>query len=119
MIVSWISADVVPMDGQPGSDAGDFALDFGIEIDGTRMPLLPILVRLLDRGAGRVDSRLVGLVGLQGVVELLLADRALLGERRVARHVELGLDEHRLRLRQVAHRLVERRLELARVDLEQ
>ncbi|MGI4951907.1 MAG: SNF2-related protein [Janthinobacterium lividum] len=42
--------DVVPMDGQPGSDAGDFALDFGIEIDGTRMPLLPILVRLLDRG---------------------------------------------------------------------
>ncbi len=42
--------DVVRTDGQPGSDAGDFALDFGIEIDGTRMPLLPILVRLLDRG---------------------------------------------------------------------
>ena len=51
---------------------------------------------------GRVDRRLVGLVGLHGVVELLLADRAFLGERRVARDVELGLAERRLRLRQLA-----------------
>ncbi|MFN0186352.1 MAG: SNF2-related protein, partial [Aquabacterium sp.] len=29
---------------------GSFALDFGIEIDGARIPLLPILSRLLDRG---------------------------------------------------------------------
>ena len=30
--------------------AGNFELDFGIEIDGIRIPLLPILARLLDRG---------------------------------------------------------------------
>ena len=30
--------------------AGGFSLDFGIEIDGTRMALLPILSRLLERG---------------------------------------------------------------------
>jgi superfamily II DNA or RNA helicase len=30
--------------------SGSFALDFGIEIDGARIPLLPILSRLLDRG---------------------------------------------------------------------
>ena len=29
---------------------GTFSLDFGIEIDGDRVPLLPILTRLLDRG---------------------------------------------------------------------
>ncbi len=32
------------------AEAGSFALDFGIEIDGVRVPLLPILTRLLDRG---------------------------------------------------------------------
>jgi len=32
------------------AEAGSFALDFGIEIDGARVPLLPILSRLLDRG---------------------------------------------------------------------
>ena len=32
------------------AEAGAFALDFGIEIDGARVPLLPILTRLLDRG---------------------------------------------------------------------
>ena len=32
------------------AERGRFALDFGIEIDGTRVPLLPILTRLLDRG---------------------------------------------------------------------
>ncbi len=37
--------------------AGSFSLDFGIEIDGTRMPLLPILTRLLDRGG--MDEALI------------------------------------------------------------
>lgn len=32
------------------SDPGSFSLDFGIEIDGIRRPLLPILSRLLERG---------------------------------------------------------------------
>ncbi len=32
------------------SKSGGFALDFGIEIDGIRRPLLPILTRLLERG---------------------------------------------------------------------
>jgi superfamily II DNA or RNA helicase len=32
------------------AESGKFSLDFGIEIDGTRVPLLPILSRLLDRG---------------------------------------------------------------------
>ena len=37
--------------------AGTFSLDFGIEIDGVRVPLLPILSRLLDRGG--MDTALV------------------------------------------------------------
>jgi len=36
---------------------GSFALDFGIEIDGARIPLLPILSRLLDRGG--MDAALI------------------------------------------------------------
>ena len=32
------------------AEAGSFSLDFGIEIDGARIPLLPILSRLLDQG---------------------------------------------------------------------
>ena len=32
------------------AERGRFALDFGIEIDGVRVPLLPILSRLLERG---------------------------------------------------------------------
>ncbi len=32
------------------AETGSFSLDFGIEIDGQRIPLLPILSRLLDRG---------------------------------------------------------------------
>jgi superfamily II DNA or RNA helicase len=39
-------ADAASMDGKSGA----FTLDFGIEIDGVRIPLLPILSRLLDRG---------------------------------------------------------------------
>ena len=43
--------------------AGSFSLDFGIEIDGARVPMLPILNRLLDRGgidaAQVVDGMLI------------------------------------------------------------
>lgn len=39
--------------------AGTFSLDFGIEIDGARVPLLPILSRLLDRG-GMDAAQVVG-----------------------------------------------------------
>ena len=38
---------------------GAFSLDFGIEIDGTRLPLLPILMRLHERG-GMAAARIVG-----------------------------------------------------------
>jgi superfamily II DNA or RNA helicase len=45
------------------SQAGTFSLDFGIEIDGARVPLLPILSRLLDGGgfdaARVVDGELI------------------------------------------------------------
>ncbi len=41
------------------ADAGSFSLDFGIEIDGARVPLLPILSRLLDQG-GIDAARIVG-----------------------------------------------------------
>jgi len=45
------------------AEAGRFSLDFGIEIDGARIPLLPILSRLLDRGgmetAQIVDGELI------------------------------------------------------------
>jgi superfamily II DNA or RNA helicase len=45
------------------AETGKFELDFGIEIDGARIPLLPILSRLLDRGgidaAQVVDGELI------------------------------------------------------------
>ena len=45
------------------AETGKFSLDFGIEIDGARIPLLPILSRLLDRGgidaAQVVDGELI------------------------------------------------------------
>ncbi len=45
------------------AQAGSFSLDFGIEVDGARIPLLPILSRLLDRGgmaaAQVVDGELI------------------------------------------------------------
>lgn len=46
--------DVKVNDSEPGS----FSLDFGIEIDGARIPLLPILTRLLDRG-GMASAQVV------------------------------------------------------------
>jgi len=48
-------SDVVGSDGV----AGGFSLDFGIEIDGERQPLLPILRRILDRG-GLEMAQIVG-----------------------------------------------------------
>jgi superfamily II DNA or RNA helicase len=45
------------------AESGKFSLDFGIEIDGTRVPLLPILSRLLDQGgidaAKIIDGQLI------------------------------------------------------------
>ncbi len=45
------------------AESGRFSLDFGIEIDGARVPLVPILTRLLDRGgmdaAEIVDGELI------------------------------------------------------------
>ena len=45
------------------AETGKFSLDFGIEIDGARIPLLPILSRLLDRGgidaAQIIDGELI------------------------------------------------------------
>jgi len=45
------------------AETGKFSLDFGIEIDGARIPLLPILSRLLDRGgidaARIIDGELI------------------------------------------------------------
>ena len=50
--------DVRVSDAEPGS----FALDFGIEIDGVRVPLLPILTRLLDRGGMEAAQVMDGMV---------------------------------------------------------
>ena len=45
------------------AESGKFSLNFGIEIDGARIPLLPILYRLLDRGgidaAQIIDGELI------------------------------------------------------------
>ena len=42
--------------------AGSFELDFGIEVDGARIPLLPILSRLLDRGGMDAAQLVDGMV---------------------------------------------------------
>ena len=75
--------------------------------------------RLLDSGLGGSTAARLACVLLHGVVELLLADGAFLGERRVAVDVELRLVLRRLRLCQVALRLLELSLKLARIDLEE
>jgi len=55
--------DLRVADAEAGAEAGSIALDLGIEIDGLRVPLLPILSRLLDRGgfaaAQVVDGELI------------------------------------------------------------
>ena len=54
LVQSVGDTDVRVTDSAPGS----FSLDFGIEIDGVRIPLLPILTRLLDRG-GMASAQVV------------------------------------------------------------
>jgi superfamily II DNA or RNA helicase len=50
--------DLKVADGPSGAPQGSFSLDFGIEIDGARHPLLPILMRLHERG-GMAAARIV------------------------------------------------------------
>jgi superfamily II DNA or RNA helicase len=50
--------DLKVADGPSGAPQGSFSLDFGIEIDGARHPLLPILMRLHERG-GMATARIV------------------------------------------------------------
>ena len=78
-----------------------------------------IQLRGLDRGLRRRDRRLRRVVRAHVVVELTLRDRALLGQRLVARQIALGLGELRLRLGQPRPRLGERGLERPPIDLEQ
>src|SRR5690606_6526721 len=80
---------------------------------------LEVEARLLERRLRLLDRRAVREDLLDRVVELLLADGDLCGERPVARDVLLGLLELRLRLAEVSDRLVVRGLELTRIDLEE
>ena len=50
--------DLQVADAPTGAPQGSFSLDFGIEIDGARHPLLPILMRLHERG-GMATARIV------------------------------------------------------------
>ena len=52
----------------------------------------------LDPGTGGLDLGLSGEIGLDGIIEFLVGDRLLLGQRGVAIHVELGLALIRLGL---------------------
>ncbi len=89
-------------------DAGDgwFDLDVGVEIDGERRPLLPILAKLIDRGgmaATRIIDDRAHIVLDDGSVLALPADRVerllsvlesmLEGARRVADRIEVPILE--------------------------
>ena len=50
--------DMRVSDAPQGAAQGSFSLDFGIEIDGARHPLLPILMRLRERG-GMAAARVI------------------------------------------------------------
>ena len=50
--------DMRVSDAPQGSAQGSFSLDFGIELDGARHPLLPILMRLRERG-GMAAARVI------------------------------------------------------------
>jgi len=100
---------------EPGSevavavrDAGDgwFDLDVGVEIDGERRPLLPILAKLIDRGgmaATRIIDDRAHIVLDDGSVLVLPADRVerllsvleamLDGARRVDDRIEVPIGE--------------------------
>ena len=62
-------------------DAGEgwFDMDIGVEIDGQRRPLLPILARLIDRG-GMAATK-----AIDGKAQLVLDDRACWRCRRAVR----------------------------------
>jgi superfamily II DNA or RNA helicase len=73
--------DMKVADAPQGAPQGAFSLDFGIEIDGARHPLLPILMRLHERG-GMAAARI-----LNGEVVTSLDDGRILklSAERVAR----------------------------------
>ena len=85
------------------ASGGGFSLDLGIDIDGTRHPLLPILLRLQDRG-GMAKARIVG-----GEVIASLDDGRILKlpAERIARLLAVMED-----LAETAHRASDGRLEL-------
>ncbi len=58
LVESVGSCDMQVADAPQGSSQGSFSLDFGIEIDGARHPLLPILMRLRERG-GMAAARVI------------------------------------------------------------
>ena len=74
---------------------------------------------LLDVRLGSLNRSLGGKIGLDSVIELLLTDGALLGERPVAFDIQLSLPQFGLGHRQLGNDLVQCRLESPRVDLEQ
>ena len=76
------------------------------------------MFELVDGRAGRRDHCLGRQFRLQGVIELLLADRLVVDERREPGHVELGFAQLGLRLRHLALGLRDRGLESPRVDFE-
>jgi hypothetical protein len=55
---------------------------------------------------------------LNGIVQLLLADGSLLGERGIALHILLGFQERRFGLRQLSLSLIQCRPEFAGIQLE-
>src|ERR1035438_4926106 len=102
---TWASAaSSAPRDAVDGGDDGGEA-----EVE----------ARLVGAGPGGRDLGLGGEPGLDGVVQLLLADRFVAGQRGVARHVQLGLSELGLGLAKLALGLRERRGERPRVDLKE
>jgi superfamily II DNA or RNA helicase len=58
LVESVGTCDMRVADAPNGSSQGSFSLDFGIEIDGARHPLLPILMRLRERG-GMASARVI------------------------------------------------------------
>ena len=86
-----------------------------------RLDLRPLEIepRLFDRGARRIHLRGTARARLDRVVQLLLADGAFGRERCIARDVQLVLGQRGARTRELARRLVEGRLELAGIDLEE